>query len=143
MPKRIYVRPIDPEEVEQFFDWAQENSDKSEFDPAVPLFRSSSTWCAYDEDGPVAFQTLQQPIMLESLAPRPGASEIQIASALKELTQNAITHAHCRGAGEVYFLGSDDSTSAFAANKIFEELPFKCYRVKLADLEGKNDSQTN
>jgi len=115
-----------------------ENSDKSKFDPAVPLFPSSTTWCAYDKDGPLAYQTLQNPIMLESLAPRPGATPQQIALALKELTQNAITFAHLRGAGEVYFLGTDENTDIFASNKIFEELPYKIFRVKLANLEGKN-----
>ena len=137
---RVYVRQISPEELDIFLAWSVENVDKSEFDPAVPLFPSSTTWCAYDKDGPLAYQTLQQPIMLESLAPRPGATRQQVSSALKELTQNAITQAHCRGSGEVYFLSTDEETSGFAAHHIFEELPFKIYRVKLKDLEGKNEN---
>ena len=142
--KRVYVRPIAPDEAPQFLDWARENDDKGKFDPQVPFFKSSSTWCAYDSDGPLAFQTLQSPIMLESLAPRPGTSPAQIASVLKELTQNAVTQAHSRGSGEIYFLGTDDLTNDFASNKIFEPLPWKVFRVKLAELEGKNaDSPAN
>jgi len=135
---RVYVRPIRPDEADQYFSWGIENADKNEFDPAVALFPSSTTWCAYDGTGPIAYQTLQQPIMLESLAPRPGLSPVQVASSLKELTKNAITFASTKGAGEVYFLGSDEDTETFATNKIFEQLPFKIFRVKLADLEGKD-----
>jgi hypothetical protein len=130
----IFVRPIQPNEGQLFLDWSLENKDKNEFDPQVPLYPASVTWCAYDKTGPVAFQTIQRPAMLESLAPRPGLDSIRISSALRELTQNAITQAHLSGAGEIYFLGSDEKTNEFATNHIFEEVPLKVYRVKLADL---------
>jgi hypothetical protein len=117
-----------------FFDWAKENP-ANEFDPQVALFPTSSTWCAFDKDGPLAFQTIQHPFMLESLAMRPGSTKLQAAAAMKELTQNAVTQAAGIGVGEIYFLGSDDSTDEFAKNHIFEELPFRVFRVKLKDLE--------
>jgi hypothetical protein len=75
--------------------------------------------------------------MLESLAPRPGATKQQIASAMKELTQNAITQASILDAGEVYYLGSDADTDEFSTSHIFQELPYKVFRVKLADLLKK------
>lgn len=133
MSKRVFVRPIRPEESQQFFDWAQENP-KNEFDSEVPKFPSSRTWCAYDSDGPLVYQTVQQPLMLESLATRPGATPLQVASSMKELTQNAVTQAHIAGVGEIYFLGSDSATDEFAANKIFERVNFPVYRVKIKDL---------
>lgn len=123
-----------------FLDWNLENADKSQFDPDVPLYPSSTTWCAYDKTGPLVFQTIQQPIMiteplmLESIAPRPGLHPNQVSLSLKELTQNAITIAHCKGAGEIYYLSSDPETDEFAANHIFEKLPFTVYRVRLKDL---------
>ena len=135
---RVYVRPIRPDEAQIFFDWSVENADKSQFDPVVALFPSSSTWCAYDSTGPLAYQTLQQPIMLESVAPRPGLTPVQMASCLKELTQNAVTQASVRGVGEILFLGSDEDTNLFASSHIFEEVNMKVYRVKIADLEGEN-----
>lgn len=131
--RHVYVRPIWDHEGKQYLDWALENP-HGEFDPQVPLFNSSTTWCAYDKDGPLVFQTLQRPIMLESLAPRPGATKEQVALAMKELTQNAITKANEWGAGEIYFLGSEDGTNALASNQIFEEVPMKVYRLKLKDL---------
>lgn len=130
---RIYVRPAQPHEGQLVFDWGMENS-KGNFDPEVARFGSSITWCAYDKDGPLVFQTIQRPLMLESLAPRPRATKQQIASAMKELTQNAVSQAHVMQAGEIYFLGSDKDTDEFATNHIFEELPYKVFRVKLKDL---------
>jgi hypothetical protein len=131
--RHVFVRPIYPEESSLFLGWALENP-HGDFDPETPKFRSSRTWCAYDKDGPLVFQTIQQPLMLESLAPRPGATKEQIAVAMKELTQNAITQAHIGGAGEIYFMGSDEGTNALAMNQIFEEVPGKMYRLKIKEL---------
>lgn len=133
MSNRIYVRPAQSHEGQLVFDWGMENA-KGNFDPEVARFGSSITWCAYDADGPLCFQTIQRPLMLESLAPRPGATKQQIASAMKELTQNAVTQAHVMEAGEVYFLSSDEDTDEFAANHIFEKLPYSVFRVKLRNL---------
>ncbi len=72
--------------------------------------------------------------MLESLAPRPGATKEQLALAMKELTQNAVTQAYIMDAGEIYFLSSDPETDKFASDKIFQEVPCKVFRVKLKDL---------
>ena len=133
MSKPVFVRSANPEETQMFFDWAKENA-HGEFDPEVARFKSSITWCAYDKDGPLVFQTAQRPIMLESLAIRPGATNLQVASAMRELTQNAVTQASIIGAGEIYFLGSSDDTNKFATNHIFEEVPGKMYRLKIKDL---------
>lgn len=131
--RHVYVRPIEGNEGRMFLDWATEN-ERGAFDPQVPLFPSSTTWCAYDKDGPLVFQTTQRPLMLESLAPRPGATKEQVALALKELTQNAITQAHISGAGEIYYLGSDADTDALSTNQIFEEVKMKVFRVKVREL---------
>ena len=133
MTKPIFVRPVRPDEGQMYFDWMQETP-SNEFDPQVALFPTSSTWCAFDKDGPLAFQTIQHPFMLESLAVRPGATKLQAAAAMKELTQNAVTQAAGIGVGEIYFLGSDDETNTFATNHIFEKLPYTVYRAKIKDL---------
>lgn len=131
--RNVFVRPAWESEGKIFLDWALENT-AGNFDPEPARFPSSRTWCAYDKDGPLVYQTVQQPLMLESLAPRPGSSKQQIALAMKELTQNAITQAHLGGSGEIYFVGSDESTDIFATNRVFEEVPGKMYRLKVKDL---------
>jgi DNA-binding transcriptional regulator GbsR (MarR family) len=80
---------------------------------------------------------MQCPLMMESLASRPGASKSEIAVALKELTQQIVTQAHQRGAGEIYFLGTDVDTDVMACNQIFERVDYPVYRVRLKDLENQ------
>jgi hypothetical protein len=137
--RHVFVRPLDntvhPKDGQMFFEWAKE-SVVNEFDPEVAKFKSSYTWCAYDQDGPLVYQTIQRPLMLESVASRPGSTKQQIAIAMRELTQNAITQAHLSGAGEIYYLGSDDPTNDMATSQVFTELPYKVYRLKIKELEG-------
>lgn len=131
--RSIFIRLAKEEEAQLYFDWAQENP-VNEFDPEVAKFPSSVTWAAYDQDGPVAFQTIQRPLVLESLAPRPGLSKLQTAQVLKEFTQNAVTQCHLQGAGEILFLGSDPATDEFAQNWVFEKVEMPVYRLKLREL---------
>ena len=135
----VLVRPLDnskhPKDGEMFLGWAKEN-EHGEFDPAVALFPSSFTWCAYDKDGPLAFQTIQQPFMLETLAFRPGATHRQKTVAIRELTHNAIAQASLKGAGEVYFVATEEGTNDLADSQMFEELPWRVFRAKIRDLEG-------
>lgn len=134
MRNHIYVRPARREDCDLFLEWSRTNPANG-FDPEVAKYPSTITWCAYDRHGPVAFMPMQVPLMMESLAVRPGASKSDVAIALKELTQQFVTQAHIRGAGEIYYLGTDDGTDALAANQIFEKLPYSVYRVRVKDLE--------
>jgi len=134
MRKHLYCRPARPTEHQLFLDWSI-NTPDNEFDPEVARYPSTITWCVYDRFGPLAFMPVQAPLMMESIASRPGASKAEIASALKEFTQECVTQAHIRGAGEIYFLGSEEGTDHMASNQIFEKVPFTVYRVKLKDLE--------
>lgn len=134
MRNRVFVRPAKEYEGKLFFDWAAE-SEVNNFDPEVPRFPSTVTWCAYDKDGPLAFQPVQRPLMLDSTAIRPGATKEQAVVAFRELVQNAVTQAHIVGAGEIYFLGSDQTTSDLAKNQAFEELDVRIYRLKVKATE--------
>ena len=131
--KPQFVRLAQEDEAQMFLDWGRENPVNG-FDPEPTRFPTSTTWAVYDKDGPVAFQTSQRPIVLESLAPRPGLSKMQTAQALKELTQNAVTQANLLGVGEIYYLGSDPATDEFAQNWVFEKVDMPVYRLKIRDL---------
>jgi len=50
-----------------------------------------------------------------------------------------VTQAHIQGRGEIYFIGSDEMTSAFAENHIFERVDAPVYRVRVRNLEKSND----
>jgi N-acetylglutamate synthase-like GNAT family acetyltransferase len=81
---------------------------------------------------------IQQPLMMESVAVRPGADPIQAATALRELLKATVMQAHVKGAGEIYFLSNEDTIQTFAAKHAFTKLPFSVYRVKLSDLEKES-----
>ncbi len=134
MRNHVFVRQAKEIDGQLYFPWAKEHESVNAFDPDVALFPSSRTWCAFDKDGPLAYQTIQQPMMLESLAPRPGSSKEQISIALRELTQNAVTQAFSSGVGEIYYLGTDADTDTLATNHIFEKLPYPVFRCRLKDL---------
>lgn len=128
------MRPARPEDATEFLEWAKNNPDNG-FDPEVPRYPSTITWCVYDRHGPLAYMPMQQPLIMDSLAVRPGATKAEIATALKELTQQFVTQAHIRGAGEILFLGTEDGTNQMAANQLFEKLPYTVYRLRVKDTE--------
>ena len=132
------MRLAKPEDALKFAEWSLANP-HSGFDPEVPAYPSTVTLCAYDEHGPLAFLPLQQPLFLESLAPRPGATAAEIARALRELTQQAVTLANATGARELYFLGTEDGTNRLAENQLFERMPWPVYRLRLRDLEDAHE----
>jgi hypothetical protein len=133
LSRHIFVRPATKEDADLFLEWSRSTPNNG-WDSEVAKYPSTVTWCAYDRHGPLAFMPVQCPLMMDSLASRPGASKSEIAVALKELTQANVTLAHSKGAGEIYFLGTDDGTDAMAQNQIFEKLNYTVYRLKLKDL---------
>jgi len=134
--RHLYCRPARPEEGQIFLEWSRNTPDNG-FDPEVAKYPSTITWCVYDRFGPLAFMPVQHPLVMESVASRPGASKLEIAEALKEFTQNCVTQAHVRGAGEILFLGSEEGTDHMAQNQIFEKLNYTVYRLRVKDLESK------
>jgi hypothetical protein len=132
--RHLYTRPARVGDGETFLEWSRNNPNNG-FDPDVAKYPSTITWVVYDKFGPLAMMPMQCPLMMESIATRPGASKLEIAEAMKELTQQFVTQAHSRGAGEIYFLGTDEGTDSMATNQIFEPLTYKVYRLKIKDLE--------
>jgi hypothetical protein len=135
MRRHLYCRPAKFEDSTIFEEWSRITPNNG-FDPDVPKYPSTITWCVYDQHGPLAYMPVQHPLMMESVASRPGASTLEIAAALKEFTQNCVTQSHVRGAGEIYFLGSDSATDWFAEHQMFERVTVPVYRLKLKNLES-------
>lgn len=131
--KHIYVRTAEPRDSEMFAEWADQNP---AFDARALRYSSSFTLCAYDENGAMSFLPVQQPFYMEAMSFRPGLAESDKGLAMKELTHALITFCHQKGAGEIYFMGSNEHTNEFAKRQAFTELPWEAYRVKLTDLEG-------
>jgi hypothetical protein len=128
----VFVRPATPADAATVIEWSKNTP---ECDYKAGLYRTSFTLCAFDKDGPLAYLPVQMPLVFEALATRPGATPQEVALALKELVQECVTQAYIRGAGELYFLCTEESAKEFATNQVFEELPWRVCRMKLSDLE--------
>lgn len=137
--RHIFVRGSRPEEAKKFLDWSL-NTPKNLFDYRVVLYPTTTTRAAFNKNGPVVFMPIQRPLMMESLAINPQADKVDVAMALKELTQDAVTTAFSEGRGEIYFLCHDDLTYKFALNHGFEEVPVKLFRMRIDALETLQQS---
>lgn len=126
------------EDAPVFLEWQKSNPN---FDGATVTKENSFTLVAFDEDGVVAFLPVQSakvdPFVLESIAFKPGSSDLVQASAMKELTQATITIGFMRGTEEILFFADKPETAAFAEKHGFEKVPWPVYRLKLADLQRK------
>ena len=136
--RHIFVRPSRPDEAQLYFDFAK-STPENLFDPAVASYPSSFTLCAYGKE-PILFAPVQQPFFMDALAFCPTSGLLDRAVAMKEVVQALVTQAHIKGIGEIYFYCKEPSTQAFAEKNGFEKIPFPLYRMRLADLEGKNET---
>jgi hypothetical protein len=128
MHNLVFVRPVKPDDTKKFVDWSLETPD-NEFDPEVVKYPSTFVLCAYEP--------IQQAFIMDSFASRPGATKLQIATAMKELFQETVTQGHLKGVGEIMFLGTEKGTEHMTTNQeVFEKLPWSVYRVKIRELEG-------
>jgi hypothetical protein len=121
-----------------FAKWTVANLEKNSADPGVLNYPTTSLLCAYDVDGPLMFLPVQQPMMMESVAPRPGADPLQTAVALRELMKAVVMQAHLKGVGEIYFVSDEATIQPFAEKHAFKKMPYSLYRVKLSDLEKES-----
>lgn len=133
MRKHILVRPFNKfsdsevKKAEESF-----NSVKaiSALDPSVFSYPATQILVA-ESDKPILFMPVQTTYMLESLGPTVEASDLEIAAALKQMTQVIHWEACKAGIGEYYMLCSHQRTQDFAQMHGYEEVLMKIYRRKV------------
>ena len=138
----VAVRPVTPADAETVLSWMALNSRNSLIDTDVLQYPSTNILAAQrmHEQEPVAFLPVQLVAMLESFAPRPGATDRDKAAALFELGKTVIFLALQRGLSEIYFITGDEPTADFAKRHNFEEVPGKILRLKLPKVLPTNAS---
>jgi hypothetical protein len=98
---------LSQEDVELLFNWSIQLGTNS-FDPSV-LFYPRTVVCKASSGGdPIAFVPIQPVLMYESLAPKPGISELQTVLALYRFHQIGEQAAKEYGYGEMYFLTNSE-----------------------------------
>lgn len=133
-----FVRMARQSDGPEYLEWAKDQPDVDLF---IPLHPGTFVLAAYDKSKKIALLPVQRPYVLETLAPNPEASELEVTSALREFIQYLVTRSQAENVAEIYFLGSDEDTSTFAQNRIFEKLPYTVYRCRISDLEPKEHKQ--
>lgn len=132
----VFIRPARKEEGPQFFEWSK---NVPGFDPEIAYHPNTVTLAAFNKSKVIAYMPVQAPFFLETLALNPEATNIEAATAMAEFVKYLVSQCIFRGVPEIYFLGTDQLTDTFAVKHVFEEMPYKLYRVKVSDLEPNKE----
>lgn len=137
MSKRswIQVRPARPGDQKSIVEWSAGAAGQNFYDPDVILYPSTFTLCAFDDSGPLLYMPVQQPLLMDSLAFRPGLEIGRASLALRTMFQAVVTQGYIKGAGEIYFAASEPTVAALSEKHGFERILLPVYRIKIKDLE--------
>jgi len=126
----IWIRLMDSKtEVATYQDWAMKTKDNL-YDPQVAGYPCTEVLVA--ENGqPLVFMPIQQVVMMDALAPKPGIEKREMALALKELVKMTAFVAHRAKLRELYFFSADEDVNAMAERYGFEKLENPMLRLKL------------
>lgn len=141
----LVIREARPSEHNLALNWAKSTPDGNLLD--LDIFEHASTFLlaaatsAGPEPGPIAFNPVQQPLMMENLIFAPGLSDSDRARAMTRMAEHVISEAYRRDAGEVYFLCRHELTRKFAERHLFrnvrEVVPgLEVYRLNLRETFG-------
>lgn len=126
----MMVRKADPTK-EPVKECLAANSKRNAFDPDVLEYPLTTTLAAHSNGTTYAYMPVNPVLMLESIGMTNGHTPQEQANAVMEMTKTAAALGHINGYREVYFLASDETTANGAKLMGFEELPYKCFRLKL------------
>jgi predicted peptidase len=136
LSRHVFVKLAQVEDKEEFAQWSAGTKDNlCDADPLT--YAGTIVLKAFDKDGAIVYVPVQRPAMMEALAINPERSAVDVAVALKELTQALVTKCYMENCGEIYMFCKEESTQKFAEHQLFERLEWACYRVRLKDLEKR------
>ncbi len=135
--KHILVHEASENGVALMRRWFRESLGNQMFDPDVLEHGSTFVLAAEHRGDVLAFLPISQPLMMESLAFRPGhefgLSDTDQALVMTRLAEHAIEQCFPRGAGEVYFLCQKPETARFAERHHFKLVDIPLYRFNLRE----------
>jgi hypothetical protein len=132
----VWVRKVESRDVPLLDQWLQDTP-RNLADRSVFFYPHTTVNVAFKNDRKLAFMPVQLAAVLESLAINPANTERETALALAELTKAVVMQSRERGVKEIYFVCKDESTAEFAKRQLFEELPYRTFRLKIDDLESR------
>ena len=131
-----FVRPARAEDREKFLEWYKRSGS---YDPSVLQFPETYILCAFKDKilgfMPVQMLSFSSSQVLDSLVMNPEATDLEVASAMRELVKHAITIGYLKDCDCIYFIGDHPETNKIA-ERIFKRVEFPVYRLRLNELEG-------
>lgn len=129
MRQQLKVRYINQEDQKTFLEWVNTTANNL-YDPDILKYSTLNVFCSYNGE-PVAYLPVQQALLLESLAVKPGAPPIETAQAFRDLVKAAQVHASKLGIKELYFVCKDENVVQVAKNHGFEVFPVEWQVVRM------------
>lgn len=124
------LRFAQPEEKEQFTQWAERNKARNAFDPDIFGYPMLQTYCAFNGKV-VAYMPVHPVLVMDSVAPNPEAEARDLHDALESMLEAAEKCARMSGMGEVMFLASDERVARAAERRGFRESGMRLMRKKV------------
>lgn len=113
-----------------FEQWLDDNEERGH--PDENSRNASTVLEAVDGTGAtICYMPLVPVIMLESLAPKPGATAFEMTHALKVLVQGAALLAKASNNKELVFWATDEATAKVAEYVGFEKVEMPLWRLRL------------
>lgn len=128
--QQVWVRFAEEKDKAEFMDWVEKARAINLFDPDVLSYPNAKVLVAHN-GSPLLYMPIQMAVIMESLAPKPGISEIEEALALREIAKATAVLASQAGSKEIYFLCKDTRVTEFAERHGFEILPWTTLRKKI------------
>ncbi len=131
--KRIAIRRATEADKPQFLQWLARIADKNLIDPDVLTYPATTVLCAYDTESgkPLLFVPIQSVFMVESLAPSPEITELEMAKSLEKLIDVLVWESRNGGRGEIYYPCADETVIAIGERHGFKRVGHPVLKAKL------------
>lgn len=127
--KNIYTRLLNglsPEELQLFQDSYKASNGELGQEVLYP-----DTKIMVAENGkPLLFMPIQSCYVMGSLGYK-GTSNLQLASAMRQITATLVWESRREGRGDIYFVGGHEMSDSFARHNGFEEVASPVFRMRL------------
>ena len=128
--KEMTIRPLQQYDIGEFSHWTMRNEVMNRVDPDITTYPTLNVWLAQNGRH-VAYLPVHSVLMLESLAPNPNATDLELVQAIAQLVKHVIAASWGSGAREIWFHGTDPRVNRIAERHGFERVTGDMFRLKV------------
>jgi hypothetical protein len=131
MTKVFQGRTAEPKDANNYVEWLKAASDKNLFEADAYSDPTCNTLVVEADGEPVLMNSFRLVLVMEALAPKPGADSRDAARALRELYNNVRNIAQVTGIREVLFQCVDPDLERFILRKGFTRVSTPVFKMKI------------